>query len=321
MSDNSSSMRTKGSVFEYIAPLISVVVGVIILYASQFIVALGFVFFKVDYSKYMGTYDSIYAVIAICGLLLFSYVSRIFYKDFKSGILIKKPQGIEVFACVLIALGILGFVAVYMAVVTDIAKVFSSKGSDTVSEQLEKYADSVDRYSDIAVETVPKFDKILDYISLVILVPIAEELLFRGIILGQLMKKYNPWLSIFASALVFGIMHGLSVHVGYAFFCGIFIGIVYYATSNISLTVLIHMIFNFLGGTLSMILSDGVITVPDGLMDTVMQGVGVVELYSMTPAALFMVFLIVRKNKQKKQNDKIKTSEVSEKKETAVEIV
>lgn len=323
MSDGSGSIRTKGSIFEYFAPFISIVTGIVVLYASQFVVALGFAFFGFNYNKYQGTFDTIYAVIAILGLLLFSYVSRIFYKDFKAGILIKKPRVFEVFATVVIALGILGIVAVYITVVEDIATRLADKGSEVVAEQLEQYEESVDRYSDIAVDVVPDFDKVLNYISLAILIPIAEEILFRGIILGQLLKKYRPWVSILLSAAVFGVMHGLSVHIGYAFVCGIVIGAVYYATSNIAMTILIHIIFNFFGGTLSVILSDGlIISVSNAADDAIRRAASLVELFAITPAVVLLLVLLANKsNKDKKSNATDKIEADSDEVEKSVETV
>ncbi|MDF2379336.1 MAG: CPBP family intramembrane metalloprotease [Candidatus Gracilibacteria bacterium] len=41
----------------------------------------------------------------------------------------------------------------------------------------------------------------------ILFVPIYEEILFRGVILGVFMKKYSIWVSIFASSVLFGLWH------------------------------------------------------------------------------------------------------------------
>ena len=58
-------------------------------------------------------------------------------------------------------------------------------------------------YSQIA--TRPEY--FLAFISLVIIAPIAEEVLFRGYLLAKL-KKYAPvWLAVLLTSLLFGIVH------------------------------------------------------------------------------------------------------------------
>lgn len=323
MTVNSNSTKPKRKIFDWIAPFISVAIGVAILYASQLVVAIGFVAMNIDYNKYQGTYDFIYALVAIVALLLYSYVSRLFYSDFKSGLLIKKPGGFEVFSTIVVAMGLLGFVTVYMLIVNQLAEMGEAAGSSVVSEQLERYETSVDRYSEIAVDVVPTFDKILNYIALAVLVPIAEELLFRGIILGQLIKKYHPLFSILFAATVFGVMHGLSIHVGYALACGAVIGAMYYFTSNISMTILIHMIFNFFGGTLSMILTDGWINISEEVADSIMGYAVYLELFSLTPAVvLFIVLLVKRINASKnKYQIEVKVEEEKKPEEFDIEIL
>ena len=54
----------------------------------------------------------------------------------------------------------------------------------------------------------------LGVLSVAVIGPIAEELTFRGALMGGLMRKgYSARTAIIASALVFGIIHGLPVFV------------------------------------------------------------------------------------------------------------
>ncbi|MCQ2468082.1 MAG: CPBP family intramembrane metalloprotease [Clostridia bacterium] len=295
MTVGSAQSKNKGRVWEWIFPFIFSIAGVAILFAAQFATALGFVIKKIDYSKYEGTYSFIYSVIAIIALLAFSRLTRVFYLDSKSGLLIKKPLVSEVLFTIVIAMGLLGVVSIYMMLVNILAKV----GGDTsaIASELEEYETTIDRYSDIAVEVVPFFDKILNYIAVAVLVPIAEETLFRGIILGHFLKKYNAAISIIISAVVFGLLHGISIHIGYALISGLVIGSVYYFTSNMMMTVLIHMIFNFFGGTLSVILSDGWFNIPTETYNNILIRATSVEILCMTPAVIFFIILWTRKSK------------------------
>lgn len=298
MTTDVSQKRKKGRFWEWLFPILSVIIGVTILYVAQYGVAIAFVICRVDYTKYEGAFTTIYAIIAITLLLIYSKMSRVFYSDFKSGLLIKKPGTLDVVSTIIIAIGLLGIVSIYMMVVSIMAE--QGGDSSVVAEQLEEYETNVDRYSEIAVETVPFFDKFLDYIGIAILVPIAEELLFRGVILGQLLKKYPAALAILASATIFGLMHGISVHIGYALISGIIIGCVYYFTSNIAMSTLIHMIFNFFGGTLSLIFTDGWFSIPEKITDSILITCAEVEIVMITPATIFFIILFARKLKENK---------------------
>lgn len=48
---------------------------------------------------------------------------------------------------------------------------------------------------------------VFSFMAIVIAAPILEELIFRGIILNGLLKKYSPIKSIIVSSVLFGIVH------------------------------------------------------------------------------------------------------------------
>ncbi len=48
---------------------------------------------------------------------------------------------------------------------------------------------------------------IMTFFSLVILVPLAEEIMFRGFLLTSLLAKYKYWTSAIITSLIFGIAH------------------------------------------------------------------------------------------------------------------
>jgi hypothetical protein len=82
-------------------------------------------------------------------------------------------------------------------------------------------------------------------LTLVIVGPITEELLFREAIAGEMLHRgNNPWIAIIVSALAFSAMH-LNLAQGlYALPLGIIFGIIYYKTGNIVLTSLLHILNN-----------------------------------------------------------------------------
>jgi membrane protease YdiL (CAAX protease family) len=87
------------------------------------------------------------------------------------------------------------------------------------------------------------------FLSIVIAAPILEELIFRGIILDGLLKKYSPIKSILISSVLFGLVHLNPWQFLAALSLGAFIGWVYYNTKSVSFAIIIHAANN-LGGFL-----------------------------------------------------------------------
>ncbi|MDS0527273.1 CPBP family intramembrane metalloprotease [Clostridium sp. SHJSY1] len=76
--------------------------------------------------------------------------------------------------------------------------------------------------------------------------PIVEEVVFRGIILGGLLKKYSPKIALPISAFLFAFAH-LNLQQGInAFLLGIVLGYIYYKTKSIYLTIFGHFSNNVL---------------------------------------------------------------------------
>lgn len=88
------------------------------------------------------------------------------------------------------------------------------------------------------------------FILMVIAAPVLEELIFRGIILEGLLKKYSPLTSIIMSSLLFGIAHFNPWQFVTGLMIGIFSGWVYYKTRSLMPSIIIHAVAN-LGGGLS----------------------------------------------------------------------
>lgn len=83
-------------------------------------------------------------------------------------------------------------------------------------------------------------------LSIAILGPVLEELLFRGAITRVLLKKYNPTKAIILSALVFGIFHLNPAQIVTATLIGLLLGWIYYKTASLIPCILIHILNNSL---------------------------------------------------------------------------
>lgn len=82
-------------------------------------------------------------------------------------------------------------------------------------------------------------------LTLVIVGPVTEELLFREAIAGEMLRRgTHPWIAIIVSALAFSTVHFNLAQGLYALPLGILFGIIYYKTGNIVLTSLLHILNN-----------------------------------------------------------------------------
>lgn len=80
-----------------------------------------------------------------------------------------------------------------------------------------------------------------------IIVPIVEEIGFRGIFLAGLLKsRCRPWLAILLTAIVFALFHMSSVKIINTFGFGIIIGWLYWRTGSIIPGIIIHIVNNSL---------------------------------------------------------------------------
>ena len=83
-------------------------------------------------------------------------------------------------------------------------------------------------------------------VTAVVLAPILEEMLFRGIIQDSLVRKRGPWSGILIASAIFGLIHGIPQQVVAGFCLGIIIGFVYYKTRSLLSVIVLHAINNAL---------------------------------------------------------------------------
>lgn len=81
----------------------------------------------------------------------------------------------------------------------------------------------------------------------VIIAPISEELIFRGVTMHYAKKTMPFWIANIFQAFLFGAFHGNMVQGVYAFVVGLFCGYVCYRGGSIYLSILFHMLFNVWG--------------------------------------------------------------------------
>lgn len=92
----------------------------------------------------------------------------------------------------------------------------------------------------------------LTFFFMVLCAPIAEEFVFRKLIVDRTLK-YGQGVAIVTSGLMFGLFHGNLSQFVYAFALGMFFAFIYIRTGKLKVTIGLHMIINFMGGIVSVL--------------------------------------------------------------------
>lgn len=133
---------------------------------------------------------------------------------------------------------IMGYILIREAILFDVLSQFEGPISE----------DDINFFIDNAETIEVIVFGLLMYFQTIIVAPIFEELLFRGIILNGLLNKYknNSKKAIIYSAIVFGVVH-LNIPQGInAFIAGIILGFIYYNTKSMKLSIFAHFVNNFI---------------------------------------------------------------------------
>lgn len=97
-----------------------------------------------------------------------------------------------------------------------------------------------DMFERMFSKTVPAF------FTAVILAPVLEELIFRGIVLEGFLKNYSPFKAIIWANVLFGLAHLNPWQFIGAFLMGILISWIYYKTHNLILPIAMHLLNNLI---------------------------------------------------------------------------
>jgi membrane protease YdiL (CAAX protease family) len=84
----------------------------------------------------------------------------------------------------------------------------------------------------------------LTIVAVCFLVPIAEELCFRWLMMNRLLRAYPFWVANIIQAIIFGVMHGAPIQIAYAFLFGLLLGWIVHKTGRLSAVIVTHIAFN-----------------------------------------------------------------------------
>ncbi len=85
---------------------------------------------------------------------------------------------------------------------------------------------------------------IVTFTGLCVIVPFAEEIVFRGLIQRVFSRNMSGVIAFVVAGVLFGVVH-LSPQLLLSMSCfGVFLGFIFYATSNLTYTILSHSVLN-----------------------------------------------------------------------------
>lgn len=88
---------------------------------------------------------------------------------------------------------------------------------------------------------------------MVIIAPIVEEIVFRGIILRRFGKAMPMILAVILSSCLFGLGHGQIVWIAYAAILGVLFSAIALQEKSVTASIIMHMVFNFFGLVIELI--------------------------------------------------------------------
>ena len=88
-------------------------------------------------------------------------------------------------------------------------------------------------------------------LAIALLGPVLEEMLFRGGVTEELLKRFSAGKAILYSALIFGIFHLNPAQIVPACFVGLLLGWLYYKTRSLTPCIIVHIMNNGLSVALS----------------------------------------------------------------------
>lgn len=120
----------------------------------------------------------------------------------------------------------------------------------------QKWVDDLNQTSNLVEDA----NSLLSFFAVVILAPVFEEILCRGLILKTLNKTMNKWCAIVLSAAIFGIIHGNPIQFIYATALGILLGWIYTKFDSIWVPMLCHLGFNLVSQLAGLLDPENVVT-------------------------------------------------------------
>lgn len=85
---------------------------------------------------------------------------------------------------------------------------------------------------------------VLLFVSIAVVAPLVEELVFRGMLFQLLRRSLPLWAAVILSALVFALLHLIPVLIPTLFLFGVALALVFHYTRSLYCSICLHMLIN-----------------------------------------------------------------------------
>lgn len=216
--------------------------------------------------------------------IIYSVIIAVIAAIVLSGLLRKNPIAVrrekirshELIAAAVVMIGAAGLINLEMA------------GISALGEFVPWLKSALQTYIDLSKSLVGSKNIFLIIISTCILIPIAEDLVFRGIVQGELRRVMPGFMAVIIQAVIFALVHVNPIQISYVIIPALILGAIYEWTRSIYVPIILHMIFNFFGAGLPMIFEGN---------QTVQSGIVIAEILLIIPAAVAMMYLYKRRRR------------------------
>ncbi len=161
--------------------------------------------------------------------------------------------------------------------------------------ELIGYDSGIYLYEEYAYGSLEGFEYVIMFISVAIVPAFCEELLFRGVIMKNLVP-YGKGTAVIVSALLFALMHQNPAQFLYTFFGGIILALVCIETGSIWCSVFIHL-FNNAISVFEEVISTRLSEAAAGYIISIIEGTACV-------GGFVALIILVRLYEKKKKEDK-----------------
>lgn len=184
---------------------------------------------------------SFLASISIISIIIFGII--LCFKQRSSKVYLNRPfvsfigklEKRKLIESLILFFGVLGFTFLWVGFIS-----FLSKSNPFYKSLLESHDSTMGQILDTE-------SFLLMFTVIVIIVPITEELFFRGLIYGRLRQAMPSIVAGLISSIVFGVFHGNVVQGIYAFCIGCILAAVYEKTDSLLLSIFGHSLINAIG--------------------------------------------------------------------------
>lgn len=221
----------------------------VIYYAAQFVISLGFAFFKAIQMGLEAAVSGIKPDVSAISKELMIFIGRqmpwivivsvvltvpayyLFYRNRKQELL------------TFMRIRSIGLVSIPVLVIFGLSLNFVIEFLLALVRQIDILAPVFDNYNNIS-DLIFGGDFVMTLIAVGVIGPVFEEILFRGLVFGELRKISKVRLAIVIQALLFGVYHMNLVQGTYALIIGLLLGYIYYRSNSIIAPMIVHITIN-----------------------------------------------------------------------------